>query len=155
MNGNIRNWSGLCGACNRSDFSFDAMSVYWRVAADCILNPRPRACSDSAGISNIHDMIAEKGQIYARYDIFSGQIGSDIVSLSFYGSFLPGMRLHFPTLAESFLKSELSQSRIRPILNDPDRYYDLNWIWFGLAADSGLIKEMTPDPQWIRTVLAQ
>ena len=65
------------------------------------------------------------------------------------------MRLHHPVLAESILNSELSMERIRPILNDPDRYYDLNWIWFGLAADNGLIKDMTPDPQWVRQALVQ
>jgi endo-1,4-beta-D-glucanase Y len=127
-----------------SDFSFDAMRTYWRVAMDCLLHDTPRACADPARTETMVRLIARDDRIRARYNIQDGQALSDVVSVSFSGSLLPAFRLFHPPLAEALLKSELSQRSLEPILRDPDRYYDLNWIWFGLAADSGLIQRRTP-----------
>lgn len=127
-----------------SDFSFDAMRTYWRVALDCLLHDNPRACADPARTETMARLIARDDRIKARYDIQDGQALSDVVSVSFSGSLLPAFRLFHPPLAEALLQTELSPHNLEPILRDPDRYYDLNWIWFGLAGDTGLIQRRTP-----------
>jgi endo-1,4-beta-D-glucanase Y len=135
----IENKQGL-----HSDFSFDAMRTYWRVAMDCLLHDNPRACADPARTETMARLIARDDRIKARYAIEDGQALSDVVSVSFSGSLLPAFRLFHPPLADALLQAELSQRNLEPILHDPDRYYDLNWIWFGLAADTGLIQRRTP-----------
>lgn len=140
--GTVRGIVGMQGL--HSDFSFDAMRTYWRVALDCLLHANPRACADPARTDTMARLIARDGRIKARYAIQDGQALSDVVSVSFSGSLLPAFRLFHPPLADALLQTDLSPRSLEPILRDPDRYYDLNWIWFGLAADNGLIQRRTP-----------
>lgn len=125
--------SGLSG-----DFSFDAMRVYWRVAMDCRLNSHPRACSDPSRIQALVDILARDGRIFSRYQV-DGRKQSAVSSVSFAGSALPALAAASPQLADAMVKKELSPSALTPLLRNPDRYYDNNWTWFGLAARSGLL----------------
>lgn len=125
--------SGLSG-----DFSFDAMRVYWRVAMDCRLNNHPRACGDPARVKSLMDLLARDGRLFSRYQV-DGLKRSDISSVSFFGSALPALEIASPQLADALVKKDLSPAALTPLLRDPNRYYDNNWTWFGLAAWSGLI----------------
>ena len=126
-----------------SDFSYDAVRTYWRVALDCRLLSNPTACADPARTHALARLIARDGKLYARYTL-SGQSQSDVESLSFYGAILPALQQFQPPLAEAIHKDKLSQRRLTSILSNRDRYYDLNWIWFGLAAADGFINQRTP-----------
>ena len=44
------------------------------------------------------------------------------------------------------LVPRLGPDALEALLVAPDRYYDHNWVWFGLALDRGLIEERTPPP---------
>jgi len=125
------------------DFSFDAMRVYWRVAMDCRLNGHPRACGDPAGTRAMADILTRDGRLYSRYGV-SGVRKTDAASVSFYGSLLPALGLISPQLAETVVRDTLSPARLAPVLRNADRYYDNNWIWFGLAAWSGRITGPSP-----------
>lgn len=140
----VQNKEGL-----ESVFSFDAMRTYWRVALDCLLRKNPRACADPARTSAMAQLLARDGAIYSRYAL-DGTRQSDVVSISFYGALLPAFRLFAPHLADALLRNQLSRKSLLPLLTDPDRYYDLNWTWFGLAADNGLIQRNTPSPEHLR-----
>ncbi len=126
-----------------SDFSYDAVRTYWRVALDCRLLSNPRACADPARTEAIARLIARDGRLYARYSL-DGKRKSDVESLSFYGATLPALEQFHPALAQAIRKKQLAPQRLAPILTDNKRYYDLNWIWFGFAAVDGLINEKTP-----------
>jgi len=126
-----------------NDFSFDAMRIYWRVAVDCLLTSNPRACADPTRTGKATELFARDGAIFSRYSL-EGTKKSDVVSVSFYGSLLPALGLNHPALATALLQKELSPLQLMAISRDPDRYYDLNWCWFGLAAQSGLLIERTP-----------
>ena len=129
----------VAGKGNLSDsFSFDAMRIYWRVAMDCLLNNYPRACSDPSKTGNIVDILARDGKIYSRYSVMGKKETND-TSVSFFGSLLPSVGLFYPQIAKALVHNELSPEQLRPILRNPDRYYDNNWTWFGLAAWSGYI----------------
>ncbi|MYL84579.1 hypothetical protein GTA51_15770 [Desulfovibrio aerotolerans] len=119
-------------------FSFDAMRIYWRVALDCLLNHHLRACSDPSRTRNIVDILARDGTIYSRYSVTSKKESND-TSVSFLGSLMPSLGLAYPQIAKALVDKELSPEKLRPIIRNPDRYYDNNWTWFGLAAWSGFI----------------
>ena len=132
-----------------SDFSYDAVRTYWRVALDCRLLSNPSACADPARSGAIAGLIARDGRLYACYSL-EGKQKSDVESTSFYGATLPALEQFHPSLARAIRDDKLSPRRLTPILSDPNRYYDLNWIWFGLAAADGLINERTPGLQSIQ-----
>ena len=133
-----------------SDFSFDAMRVYYRVALDCILNQDPMACADPAKIKELVSALGRDGRLVARYQQ-SGNAASMVESPSFYGGTLPALGLYAPQVAAQVLEKKLSSRNISHYLRDNRRYYDLNWVWFGLAAHGGLIGRNTPPPQSFAT----
>lgn len=126
-----------------TDFSFDAMRVYFRVALDCSLLQNPQACADPAKSAEIAQILARDGKLFTRYST-DGKAKSKKVSVSFYGGALPLFALFKPQAAQALKAKEFAESRITKFWADQDRYYDLNWLWFGLAAESGFIKKHTP-----------
>ncbi len=130
--------SGLSG-----DFSFDAMRISWRVAVDCLLTSDPRACADPTRTGEAAKLMARDGALYSRYGL-DGTKKSGVVSVSFYGGLLPALRLYQPALATALLRTDVSPRRLAALSRDPDRYYDANWCWFGMAAHSGFLLERTP-----------
>ncbi len=131
------------------DFSFDAMRLFWRVALDCRLHSRPRACSDPAGGRRLMDLLARDGRLVTRYRVDGTPLASG-ESLSFYGSLLPAPETYSHGAALEILTRRLSPQSLLPLLANPQRYYDLNWVWFGLAAQDGLIRERTPEPSVLK-----
>ncbi len=127
------------------EFSFDAMRLFWRVAADCRLHRRPRACADPLGVGRTDGggIVIRDGQIFTRYTT-AGRALSDQQSLSFYGSLLPALRIHAPALAAQVEAQTLTREALAALTRARDRYYDRNWVWFGLALDGGMIERRTP-----------
>ena len=122
------------------EFSFDAMRLYFRVALDCALNHRPEACDGPLRVDALVEMLRRDGAIYTRYAT-SGQPLTTDESLSFYGAVLPLLALQSPSYATHLREGKLSFANLEPILGKPDRYYDLNWLWFGIAAAEGLLDQ--------------
>ena len=131
-----------------SDFSSDAIRIYWRVAVDCRLHSRTRACADPLGAGQLTAMLARDGALFTRYGI-DGAPRERVESSSFYGAALPFLLLHAPTAARAVRKNHLSQSKLDLIVTERSRYFDANWVWFGLAAADGLIETATPAPALI------
>lgn len=117
-------------------FSFDAVRLYMRLAADCRLHGRPAACGDPLHAAALAQRLDRDGRLVTRYAL-DGTPESDAESLSVYGCVLPAFQQHAPEAARRLLAGRLSQAALRPILRAPDRYYDLNWVWFGLAVGEG------------------
>jgi endo-1,4-beta-D-glucanase Y len=122
------------------DFSFDAMRLYFRVALDCALYRRPEACDGPLRADELVALLRRDGAIYTRYATSGQPLGND-ESLSFYGGILPLLAQQAPAFAEHLRAGKLSLADLEPILGRPDRYYDLNWIWFGIAAAEGLLRQ--------------
>ncbi|HEV7730850.1 MAG TPA: glycosyl hydrolase family 8 [Candidatus Binatia bacterium] len=117
-------------------FSFDAVRLYARVAMDCRVSGRAAACADTLHAAAVARRLDRDGRIVTKYSV-DGTPESDVESLSFYGCLLPAFERHAPEAARQLLAGRLSQDALRPILRAPDRYYDLNWVWFGLAVSQG------------------
>ena len=127
------------------DFSFDAMRIFWRVAADCRLHGRRRACEDPLRVSRLNGILVRDSVIFTRYSTSGHPLTSE-QALSFYGSLLPALRLHAPELAEVIIRTTLTDEALESLRTETDRYYDRNWVWFGIALDSGLLEARTPSP---------
>ena len=67
-----------------------------------------------------------------------------VESSSFYGAALPFLLIHAPAAGAAIRSTHLSDAALRPVLTGPNRYFDANWVWFGLAAADGLIESATP-----------
>jgi endo-1,4-beta-D-glucanase Y len=130
--------TGLSG-----DFSSDAMRIYWRVAVDCRLHERARACADPLGAGQLTAMLARDGALFTRYSV-DGSPLERVQSSSFYGAALPFLLLHAPAAGHAVRASYLSQAALQTVLIDPKQYFDANWVWFGLFAADGLIETATP-----------
>jgi endo-1,4-beta-D-glucanase Y len=120
------------------DFSFDAMRLYFRVALDCALYHRPQACDGPLRAGALVELLQRDGAIYTRYATSGRALTAD-ESLSFYGGILPLLAQQAPTFAAHLRAGKLSLPDLQTISDHPDRYYDLNWVWFGIAADQGLL----------------
>lgn len=120
------------------DFSFDAMRLYFRVALDCALHQRPQACDGPLRADELAALLRRDGAIYTRYATSGRPLSTD-ESLSFYGGILPLLARQAPELARHLRAGKLSPAKLEAISDHPDRYYDLNWVWFGIAADEGLL----------------
>lgn len=126
-----------------ADFSSDAMRIYWRVALDCQLHDRARACADPLGAPRLTKMLARDGALFTRYAV-DGVPLERVESSSFYGAALPYLLIHAPALGRSVRASFLSTAALQTVLFEPAHYFDANWVWFGLAAADGLIETATP-----------
>lgn len=78
-----------------------------------------------------------------NYDA-SAQPLTDRQSPTFYACLLPALQARHVDLAATVRQKYLSMSDLNSILSANDRYYDANWLWFGLALADGLIPERTP-----------
>jgi endo-1,4-beta-D-glucanase Y len=130
------------GSGLRGDFSSDAMRVYWRTAVDCGLHQRLRACADPLRVGYLQRLLARDGSFYTRYAL-DGVPSERTMSMSFYGAALPYLMLQAPATG-SAVRARLSPGVLDAISEDGGRYYDANWIWFGVAAADGLIERRTP-----------
>ncbi len=124
-------------------FSFDAVRIYWRVAVDCLLHDRERACSGPSRSEFLARELDRSGRIVTRYTT-GGERRSEQESLSFYGSLLPSLRLHHPSLYSRVRRTSLSAESLRRLSEQEERYYDRNWVWFGIAAASGWLESRMP-----------
>lgn len=124
-------------------FTSDAMRIYWRVAVDCRWHKRVTACSDPLDASHVTSMIARDGALYTKYRV-DGSVLERVESTSFYGAVLPYLLAHAPAAAQALRARHLSAPVVWRLISSPDRYYDLNWVWFGLAAADGYIDRRMP-----------
>jgi endo-1,4-beta-D-glucanase Y len=114
-----------------SHFSFDAMRIYWRIAMDYVTTRNVRAAADPAHTDTIRRLIVRDGAIFQRYAVTGQRLEAE-ESLSFYGGILPSLALYHPALACALRTSKLSREQLLTVSQAEDRYYDLNWTWFGL-----------------------
>ncbi len=130
-------------------FSFDAIRIAWRVEFDCRLHGRESACAGAGGALSLAEMLAGDGRLVTQYEV-SGDPRTDDESPTFYASVLPALMRLAPASGGRVRAARLSDGVIRPLLARDDRYYDANWIWFGLALADGWLVPRTPPVQAVR-----
>ncbi|MDO8510450.1 MAG: glycosyl hydrolase family 8, partial [bacterium] len=127
----------------KSEFSHDAFRVFWRVALDWHWHKDERAKKYLEGVDFFKYEWKNRKKIYGIYS----HDGKNLVSYedkSLYGSILPYFAIVDPGLG-----SELVRKKIALYYN-PDiedfradiGYYPQNWLWFGLALESGKLANL-------------
>jgi endo-1,4-beta-D-glucanase Y len=125
------------------DFSSDAMRIFWRIAVDCRLHRSLRACAEPLRAELLTNLMARDGALLTRYTS-AGVPLERTESYSFYGAALPYLDLFAPTAARAVEANRLTPAALDTLMHSGDRYYDANWVWFGLAARSEFIERRTP-----------
>lgn len=131
-------------------FSYDAMRIAWRLELACSLSRDPRACgvSESLGRRLVADYL-RRGRIVSQYST-AGVAGTTEQSTSFYAALLPVVSRIAPEVAREWRTTHLGPDALETLMRAGDRYYDANWVWFGLAAADGVIAERTPSRAALR-----
>ena len=83
-----------------------------------------------------------RGRLFTRYDL-AGEPLTDQESLTFYACAVAALQAADPALVR-VARQQLSRQALMSLLTRPDRYYDLNWVWFGLGLADGFLVDETP-----------
>lgn len=126
-------------------FSFDGIRIPWRIEFDCRLHGRAEACASIGGLPALSALLAEEGRLVTAYDTGARALDRG-ESPSVYAGLLPALDRQRPDLAALVRRTHLGLPSLGAILQRDDRYYDLNWVWFGLALADGWLVERTPAP---------
>lgn len=125
-------------------FSYDSMRIPWRVEMACRLLGEAQACRLSERlVSRLRALQERDGRIVTRYSPEGGARNAE-ESTSFYAAFLPAFQRVAPEIARTWRASHLGAGAIGGVMRDTHRYYDANWVWFGLAAADGVLESRTP-----------
>jgi endo-1,4-beta-D-glucanase Y len=125
------------------EFSYDAVRVPWRIDLDCRLHAEPRACAPQPLVARLTQLLSRDGRLVSRYSV-DGVMATREESLSFYGALLPAFSRQQSVIARDWRKSRFSDDALTRLSAARNRYYDVNWVWFGLAAADGVITARTP-----------
>ena len=124
------------------------MRLYWRLALDCRLHGQAPGCEADLGFRALLKLHQRDGTLFQAYAL-DGTPESEDTSVSFYGALLPLLTVRAPETAARLRRGPLSAKHLLSIAGQADRYYDLNWVWFGLALTSGEISRNTALPEAI------
>lgn len=126
------------------DFSYDAIRILWRLELDCRVMQEPRGCAIVDRLLDRLERLRQRdGRFLSRYAI-SGQPLTVDESPSFAAAFLPAYTRRYPEVAAVLRRTTLSGDTLAAVRASKRRYYDANWIWFGLAASDGVIAARLP-----------
>jgi endoglucanase len=118
--------------CKDSQYSYDALRIPWRIAADWYWNNEPRA-KDYLSTLKFIQVSLESHKIFQLGYSPSGTLcGSDEPSSS-YGAMLPYLQITDPNLAGQVIQEKLMAHYDQGLWRLRDNYYDQNWVWFGLG----------------------
>ena len=126
-------------------FSFDGVRIIWRLDLDCRLTGRADACRTAGLMTRLEEIRRRDRRFVTVYGVDAAPRSRD-ESLSFYGAFLPAYVRLVPDVAEDWRRTRLSPRALARLRRASDRYYDANWVWFGLASASGYVTAHTPPP---------
>jgi endo-1,4-beta-D-glucanase Y len=125
-------------------FSFDGIRIPWRVELDCRLHQRERACRESGGLPALGALVTgPDARLVNAYDT-SGAPLTEQESPTFYAAVLPLMERTRPDVARRLRDDRLKPDTLIELGRRNDRYYDANWVWFGMALANGWIERNTP-----------
>lgn len=120
------------GASLKSQYSFDAYRVWWRVAWDAAWFDEPRAqafLEDHLGY--LQSLWEQQGQVPATLSL-SGQALADYEATAQYAMLYPGFRQTNPDIAAAIRDRKLLATYNQGIWDNRDAYYVQNLVWLGL-----------------------
>jgi endoglucanase len=127
-----------------TNYGFDAVRTPWRLALDWQWFKDPRAKQVLATMHFLGDQWHKHGQLKAIY-ARDGSVVGDYESLAMYGTAMGYFLAIDPAAGREVYQRKLQ------VLYSPDtqsaveglRYYDGNWIWFGIALAQNALPNLT------------
>ena len=130
-------------ANQNQDFGFNALRIPWRIALDWQWYHEPEAKRALQQFQFLNDEWQRHGKILALYT-HSCQPAADYTSYAMYG----GVLGYFYTIHRPEARA-IVRSQLNPLLDTRTggltqhlRYYDNNWVWFGLALQAGRLTNL-------------
>lgn len=131
-------------------FSYDAIRISWRLEMACRLAGDAQACRLSeALVGRVQALARRDGRVFTQYAV-DGSARNAEEATSVYAAFLPAFARVAPEVAREWRATHLSVEALDALMRAPNRYYDANWAWFGLAAADGILEARTPSPDRLR-----
>ena len=118
-------------------FGYEALRIPWVLAADTIWYGDPRAAALLWGMTGLVTRWREEGSLPAVI-LKDGSAGRPYAFLGMYGALLPAWKLTHPEDAQRLVEDVIQAARTSGGWGSERDYYGQNWVWFGLALESGL-----------------
>jgi endo-1,4-beta-D-glucanase Y len=125
----------------KTDYSFDALRVPWRLALDARWNKEDRAKALLAQMKPLGDQWSENQRLLADYT-HAGKPAVDYESPAMYG----GAMGYFVGTSQS---TDIYNTKIKALYREdtkswaqPQGYYNDNWLWFGAALELDALQNL-------------
>ncbi len=118
----------------KTDFSYDAFRVLWRVALDWEWHKDKRAIEYLNSIGTLKDEWEKHSSFYDTYH-HDGAAATKNESSSIYAGAYPYFSLISPQIAKELYRKKLAKlyDSTAENFSRPLNYYAQNWVWFGFA----------------------
>ncbi len=127
-----------------AQYSYDAMRISWRLEMACRLRREVQACRVSETLTRrLQSLLERDGRIVTQYGA-DGAPRTAEQSSSFYAAMLPAFTRLAPAVARGWRATHLGDAALDALAQADDRYYDANWVWFGIAGADGVLDARTP-----------
>ncbi|MBD2019116.1 glycosyl hydrolase [Leptolyngbya sp. FACHB-36] len=122
----------------RSQYSFDAYRVWWRVALDAAWFDAPEAKTYlQRHLGYLRELWRSQQRIPARLTL-QGKPTVPYEALSQYGVLYTAFQTIDPVVAEQIYQQKLAPAYREGIWENPSAYYTQNLVWFGLVPPTAL-----------------
>ncbi|MBD2079332.1 glycosyl hydrolase [Leptolyngbya sp. FACHB-17] len=130
-----------------TQYSFDAIRVWWRVALDATWFGEPRAKAYlKAHLGYLRQMWQRERKIPAKLDL-QGRPLVDYEATSQYGMLYAAFRVIDPAIAQEIFTQKLLPSYRNGFWDNDSAYYSQNLAWFGLFPPNTLATYLTKSTQ--------
>lgn len=116
-----------------SDFSYDAIRTFWRVAMDYVLYEDKNALEYLKKSTKYLKRYWQLNESLPTTMTADGLIKKAEESYSIYGAVLPAIAIIEPKVAQEIYHKKLAADYIKGFWGNPRDYYAQNLIWFGIA----------------------
>lgn len=127
---------------NPSNYSFDAMRVFWRLGLDYKWYKDPRDMAYLKNFNLFSDQWNKNKKIYSCYN-HNGDPCNHSEALAQYGALLPYFDVVNNKASNEILDGKIiSQWNSIGYWGNKNDYYDQNWVWFGIALHTNYLQNL-------------
>ncbi len=129
----------------KTNFSYDALRLPWRLALDAKWFNEPRATKLLQDMAFFTEEWNSRKRVYANYT-HDGQIAEWSETPAMYGGLIGYFMITDPEIAKEVYYKKLESLYNVDTFNWTRElgYYDKNWAWFGLALYNDLLPQLYP-----------
>lgn len=129
----------------RTNYSYDALRLPWRLALDIKWFDEPRAKKIFSEMKFFTDEWESRKRLYTNYD-HAGNVAEWTETPAMYGGIIGYFMYTNPQHAKEIYYKKLESLYSADTFNwhEKLKYYDTNWAWFGLALYNNMTQQLYP-----------